>query len=291
MEKISKNDLTQIERQMFNKARDIDVCAFNCLSSDFPKEIMLDALSMYQNKDGGFGHGVEPDNLNPNSTVFETYMALLYCYQVGFTNYKENEVLEQMLNKTFNYLYNRKPVWSVYDETNLKFAAAARFQTPTNSTYPKPAIVAFTIYFLDNKKAYYKKAIDILNQVEKELLLASSLSFEEAFGYKLFFEVLKKKGIKVKSELLDHFQVLKDELINRSELSEVNALYFVILDAKREEALDLIVNSRKVHGLWEVSHEWGNNYPEAESAKLKWLGLATYRSLYVLKQNNRIMED
>ncbi len=291
MEKITKNDLAEIERQMFNKARDIDVCAFNCLFTDFPKELLIDALSMYQNKDGGFGHGVEPDNLNPNSTVYETYMALLYCFQGGFKNYKENEMLEQMLNKAFNFLYNRKPDWSLFDESNLKFAAASRFQNDSNSTYPKMAIVALTIYLLDDKKVYYKKALEKLGQIEKELTLSDSLTFEEAFGYELLFNILNNKQISYAKNVYDYYIKLKEILLNENILSESNAIYYVLLNSKlKEEALDLIVKSRKNHGLWEVTHEWGNMYPEAESAKLKWLGLVTYRDLYILKQNGRIEE-
>lgn len=289
MNLITKSNLADIERQMFNKARDIDVCAYNCLFTDFPKEILIDALSMYQNKDGGFGHGVEPDNLNPNSTVFETYMALLYLFQAGFKSYHDNEMLEQMLNKAFNYLYNRKPNWSLFDETNLKFAAAARFLTDSNITYPKMAIVALTLHFLDEKKAYYKKALNLIPVISKELHQGLPLSFEEAFGYQLFFTILKEKNIEVEDEA--YFNSLKEELFKKQPLNETNAKYYVLLNSdKLEEALDLIVESRKMHGLWEVSHEWGNEFPEAESAKLKWLGLETYRNLYILKQNGRIEE-
>jgi len=35
---------------------------------DGSRENVLQMLEVYQNEDGGFGHGLEPDNWKPNST-------------------------------------------------------------------------------------------------------------------------------------------------------------------------------------------------------------------------------
>ena len=64
---LTKNELSDIENQMFNKARDIDVALFNYITGTMSNEFVGYALTMYQNRDGGFGHGLDNDNLNPNS--------------------------------------------------------------------------------------------------------------------------------------------------------------------------------------------------------------------------------
>lgn len=285
MEKLTKNDISVIENQMFNKARDIDVCVFNYVLGGFPQDLVLDALSMYQNRDGGFGHALDPNNLNPNSTVYETLVALGYLYIADFKNYKDNEVHEQMLNKVFNYLYNKKPDWSLYDETNLKFAASVQFQEENNLIFPKNMIVAYTLYYLDEKKPYYKKALAMLNDLEKHLLSSNSLTNDEILGYKFLYEVLNNKNISYNDEALAYL-----DKFTKLELNDINAYYIALFNKDNDEALDMIIKLRKNHGLWETPYEWGNNYPEAESAKLKMLGATTLKYIHILKKYNRIME-
>src|SRR5574344_1726458 len=103
MEKITKECLVDIERQMYNKARDIDVAVYNTLfSTDMPKDFVLDCLAMYQNRDGGFGNALEIDNYNPNSSVFQVYEALKIMYLVGFTKNDKEELFQSILKKTMN---------------------------------------------------------------------------------------------------------------------------------------------------------------------------------------------
>ena len=93
---LMKND---VERQMYNKARDIDVALFNQTLDILPKEFVYTALSMYQNKDGGYAHGLDIDNQNTNSTAYQTYIALDLFKKSGYTSYKEDEDFGQTLNK------------------------------------------------------------------------------------------------------------------------------------------------------------------------------------------------
>ena len=81
---LTNNDFSNIERQMFNKARDVDVAVFNAITSELDKEFVLDSLMMYQNTDGGFGGGLFIDNYNPASSIYVTYEALRILYICGF---------------------------------------------------------------------------------------------------------------------------------------------------------------------------------------------------------------
>ena len=83
MEMISKEDLNVIQRQMYNKARDIDVAVFNGLFEEDSKELVLDCLMMYMNRDGGFAHGLHIDNYNTNSSVYQTYEAFRILEMIG----------------------------------------------------------------------------------------------------------------------------------------------------------------------------------------------------------------
>jgi hypothetical protein len=63
--------------------RDIDRARFDYHFGDGSQDAVLEALSHYQNEDGGFGHGLEPDISAPVSNPFATELALAIFSEVG----------------------------------------------------------------------------------------------------------------------------------------------------------------------------------------------------------------
>jgi hypothetical protein len=59
--------------------RDIDQARFAYHFGDLPQEEHLSVLDRYQNPDGGFGNGLEPDISAPASNPFATDLALQIC--------------------------------------------------------------------------------------------------------------------------------------------------------------------------------------------------------------------
>ena len=50
---------------MYRNARPLDLARFQYHFENGSKEAVINALSYYQNEDGGFGHAVEADCWNP----------------------------------------------------------------------------------------------------------------------------------------------------------------------------------------------------------------------------------
>ena len=76
MLKLTQDDVKKIESFMINKTRDLELALYNCLIDGDDNLMVSYALSMYQNGDGGFGHGLEPDNTCPSSSTIATEYAL-----------------------------------------------------------------------------------------------------------------------------------------------------------------------------------------------------------------------
>lgn len=66
----------EIRTWMYCNARHVDLCLWQYFFENGKKEAVADAMLNYQNEDGGFGHVLEPDNWNPNSTPASTDHAL-----------------------------------------------------------------------------------------------------------------------------------------------------------------------------------------------------------------------
>jgi hypothetical protein len=61
--------------------RELDRALFAYHFAGGSRDALLEALGKYQNEDGGFGHGLEPDITAPDSNPFATELALLICQQ------------------------------------------------------------------------------------------------------------------------------------------------------------------------------------------------------------------
>lgn len=60
---------------MLRNARPVDIARWKYHFEGGDKENVLDALRGYQNSDGGFGHGLEDDCINPESAPIQTWCA------------------------------------------------------------------------------------------------------------------------------------------------------------------------------------------------------------------------
>ena len=61
------------------------------------------------------------------------------------------------------------------------------------------------------------------------------------------------------------------------------------LNKLKNDELDFIIDNIKSHGLWDHIGTWGyNNYPEEDSAMIKWVGAESVNNYYLLKINGRL---
>lgn len=71
---------------IYRNARPIDLLRWQYHFEGGSKEAVLTALAAYQNEDGGFGHALEPDAWNPNSTPIQTWAATEVLREIDFTD-------------------------------------------------------------------------------------------------------------------------------------------------------------------------------------------------------------
>jgi hypothetical protein len=81
---------------------------------------IINELKTFQNSDGGFGHGLEPDFINPNSSPIQTWTAITIFRQIKIAQD------HPMLLRMFDYLA------SSYDKEMKRWANTI----PSNDDYP-----------------------------------------------------------------------------------------------------------------------------------------------------------
>ena len=300
MKYLTRNDFSVIERQMFNKARDIDVAIFNGLIDEDSKDFVLDCLTLYVNKDGGFGNALEIDNYNTNSSVYQTYEALRIMDMVGLTSDSDNPMLEEIVNRIGNYLFNRNTLvngfWNPNVKSNDDFAHNLIYSYSEHfDAHPTAAVLGYMINLVKKSKVYYKKSLNAINDVIKYMNNQENLGLNELISFNSLLGSLKKANV-----LVDEQKMIEAKLLAMADFYKNNESYSVIkmlsncaLDEHWQEVLDseldLIIDSRASHGLWEHKGDWGTNkYAEYDSATLKWIGAESVNNISLLLKYNRI---
>jgi hypothetical protein len=81
--KLSREKFSKARQFVLDNARPLEVRLFEYHFEDGPAEAVLEALSAYQNPDGGFGHAIEPDFRLPGSSPMATSVGLQHLLAVG----------------------------------------------------------------------------------------------------------------------------------------------------------------------------------------------------------------
>ncbi len=77
---------------ILKNARPIDLAVYKYFFKNGSNQGVIDELSKFQNEDGGFGNGLEPDYLNPNSSPIATNDAIITLYRTDALEYDSDLV-------------------------------------------------------------------------------------------------------------------------------------------------------------------------------------------------------
>jgi hypothetical protein len=115
-------------------------------------EDVLRALALYQNADGGFGKGIEPDNWNPESTPYNAHFALGILEEIGLARPGE-----PMAEQIFQYLL----------DTPYRGEQGWLFSVPGNDRFPH------AIWWTYSEEGSVRNGIGLTGNLVGEILRAA----------------------------------------------------------------------------------------------------------------------
>jgi len=92
---LTDKQLADAKQFIFRHGRLLDRKYFLFHFENGSRQAVLDVLGCYQNNDGGFGHGLEPDVMCPASTAICTEVAMAYLDDLGIV---EGKIVDDMEN-------------------------------------------------------------------------------------------------------------------------------------------------------------------------------------------------
>ena len=183
--------INDVSAWMYRNARQLELCLWQHFFEDGEKEAVVAALMKYQNEDGGFGHALEADNWNPNSTPTTTQYALRVLKQIDFFDmshpiyqgiwkYLNSEKDLHEYGWSFTVAstenYPHAPWWNYSEESNQKeyFGVTAD-------------LTAFILEYGDSKSSLYQKAQDLAKELCQ--LLFNTFLIRKTFSLILPFNI------------------------------------------------------------------------------------------------------
>ena len=94
--KLTKDAFSRAEEFINSNARQLDIRLYEYYFKDGSKDDVLQTLKNYQNPDGGFGHGIEPDFRLTGSSAMATSVGLQYCIEVDVNS--NDEIIQSAMD-------------------------------------------------------------------------------------------------------------------------------------------------------------------------------------------------
>jgi hypothetical protein len=300
------NDIYQRARGFIGRnARPLDYARWQYQFENGSKNAVLEALTNYQNDDGGFGHALEPDAWNPNSSPIQTWTATEILREIDFTD-KTNQIITKILK----YLESGKDfdgmVWYNTIKSNNEYPHAPWWHIESVSTChsnynPTACLAGFIIRFAEKDTALYNLGCRIAKEAFNHLKVTQSqLDMHTTSCYIRLLQYIEEAG---EFDIID-LSVLKNILLKHVESSitqntkEWETSYICkpsqFFDAKDsifyEENKDIaeyeceyIIKTQLEDGSWNIPWSWSDYWEEWAISKNWWKSHVILQNLIYLK--------
>lgn len=304
--------MMQLTREVFQKVegfiqtqgRELEKAHLSYLFHNGSAQAVVDALIKYQNEDGGFGHGLEPDFVMPVSSPMASTIAFQIIGEISGEN--AETLIEQGIRyfeSTFQperigwYAvsaevndYPHAPWWNYLSDQQL---------TVIDYSWGNPS--AEIIGYLYKYRAYVSKLdIDALLEHAITYFLQKTEFGSEHEIYcflRMYNELPVEKQVLLKEKLTDAVQSLvKTNVADWNDYTPQPVHFiqkpghpmFGITEEAIKTNLDYLLESLTTHSAILPNWEWGQ-YPDAwQVAKAHWTGIMTIRTLQVLRNFGRL---
>lgn len=305
MKKISKTILNQLNTYMNNEARPLEKAIFNYYFNGSSDHDVLDSLEAFQNSDGGFGRGLEPDFKLMESSPMATSIGLRHLSRLD-----NSERAKKIISKAIKYLEmtfdsNRKGWYSVPSDVN-KYPHAPwwEFKEDINMTvidYSWGNPTAELIGYLCKYKEYVNDldVYALINYAITNLKGRKEFKSEhEIYCYIHMYNALDKE---FSHQIENVLKLAISQLMNTNQSEWVNyvpmPLKFINIESENyfgiegkfiDENLDYLVDTLEKYGRMLPTWQWGQYLEQWETAKIEWVGILTVETLLSLRKFNRI---
>lgn len=275
---------------MLRSARPLDLARFRFLFEDGSVLPVLEALSAYQNADGGFGHALEPDNWSPQSMVLPTWYATFRLKEIGFED-GGHPIIQGILRYLEEGAEFQDGIWpdttpAVNDAPHAPWWTYTADVRAVKSYNPTASLAGFIIRFAPAGSALLRKAEDIAWQAVEAFYASKAQEMHELPCYMALADYCEDAGrtdlfeIGALREAIAGWvgQVVEQDaskwetayVCRPSQFVQDRASpYYPALREAAEAEVGFLLRTQRPDGTWPVTWQW-NAYPEAWPISKHW---------------------
>lgn len=298
---------------VYRNARPLDFALFRYHFEQGDAQEVLHILAGYQNRDGGFGHALEPDNWNPASTPIATWAAARKLRSLGVMDaahpgMAQTNTLQSIVRGILRYL-----------DSGADFADGKWYNTVAgNNDYPHAvwwscaqdggephdnptvSLAGFALCYAERGSRLYQKAEQIISKAVASFV---EKPVREMHVLKVYLELLSYLEESGRGELVDVtafqeklYETIRDDVCKEPEkwyteyVCKPSAFYdgterlFAIFDrALCEKEAELMLEQQRPDGAWPVTWQWYTEYKEFEISANWWKSAMIIDNLLYLK--------
>lgn len=299
--KLSDNQLNGAVEFMKSGARPLEKALFAYHFTGGASEAVLTELEKFQNDDGGFGHGLEPDLQLRDSSVIATTIAFQHFREVNAPS------SHPMVARACQYLV------STYDAQHLNWQV-----TPANVDDAPHA--PWWLYDGDLQKRPINPRAEIAGylhdypehfpenmrqQVTESVLetLFSHPDTMEMHDLLCYVRLSETRNLPqpTRAAIVEKLKIIVETIVVRDPeqwksyglpplgvIASPDSPFAPSFESEIEQNLNFIIQSQSASGSWEPSWNWGDQWVDAwEGAKREWSGVITLGNLRQLQAFGR----
>ncbi|MBP3477519.1 MAG: hypothetical protein J6K48_14575 [Lachnospiraceae bacterium] len=290
---------------IYRNARPIEFARWKYHFENGSPEEVVKILAMYQNEDGGFGHALEADNWNVNSTPITTWTAITYLREIGFPN-----CADAIIQGILNYLDSGKDFaegkWFNVVVGNNDYPHAIWWECKEPAGVPDDnptvSLAGFLLKFADKDSNLYKKAEEIASLAVNGFM---ENGLEEFHTLRCYCELLHYCEDIEDLTIFDRnaFQTGLYETINRIVCREPEKWFteyvcrpsmfwekgcsYIDQDLAEKEA-DMMIDRQLSDGSFPVTWQWWTEYKEYEISENWWKSCQIIENMLYLRGFSKI---
>lgn len=145
---------------IYRNARPLELARWQYHFEDGDAAAVLKALSAYQNEDGGFGHDLEQDSWNPNSSPIQTWAATEIIRELHVTN-SDQPIIQGILRYLESGADFDQGFWANVVPSNNDYPHAPWWHydsedSGNNSYNPTAALAGFILHYANPDSSIYQ---------------------------------------------------------------------------------------------------------------------------------------
>jgi len=297
---ITQIQLQQIEKWLHTNGRPLEVAKWNLIFNKGTKESLIDEMLKYQNLDGGFGNGFEPDITTPESTTISSAEAIILSQDFGLD--LSAVWAKNMLNWYENTAKDTPDIWERVPKSLDDHPHAPWWGYDPNAKfkpYPNAVVASALLSSTSSQRLLGKK---IAERCVKFVFEDESFDWFDTNSLQRLFNVLLDiESSLITPELISciNSRVVRCISVNPDEwpgfvaqpldcIQSPNSYWHNLFAKEVQINLNYWENTLTPDGYWPLNFSWGVDTEAAQSATKSWLGFIVVKRIKTLKEFDRI---